>query len=74
MVNTPREAIRASYGAELLSDEETWLSLLEARNLSSHTYNDEVARRVYAIIRESYDEIRAAARRLAERLGSDNES
>lgn len=67
-VNSPRMTIRAAYSAGLLSAEETWLALLEARNLSSHTYNDEIARTVYATIRTAFAEIQSAGTRIAERL------
>lgn len=49
-VVTPREAIRAAYQASLVSDEDTWLTMIEYRNLTSHTYNEERAAQVYATL------------------------
>ena len=69
-VNTPRAAIRAAFAARLLANEQTWLNLLEARNLSSHTYNDEVAQRVYATISESFAEIESVPSRITTRMAS----
>lgn len=46
-VNSPREAIRTAAQLELVDDPENWLSFLEARNLTTHTYNQEIAKNVY---------------------------
>lgn len=48
---TPREVLREATRAGWLTDEDTWLDMLEDRNLSSHTYSEESAREIYGRIR-----------------------
>ncbi len=38
-----RSAVREAFRRELLVDGELWMDMIEKRNLSSHTYNKEVA-------------------------------
>lgn len=38
-----RSAVREAFRRELLDDGELWMDMIEKRNLSSHTYNREVA-------------------------------
>lgn len=65
--NTPREAIRQAFVAELIEDEAAWLSLLEARNLTTHVYDEATARRIFDEVRERQYVLDAAYRRLLER-------
>ncbi|MEZ4743658.1 MAG: nucleotidyltransferase substrate binding protein [Bdellovibrionota bacterium] len=44
----PKTIIREMAQASLIDDPNLWFQFLEARNLSSHTYNEELAERVYA--------------------------
>jgi nucleotidyltransferase substrate binding protein (TIGR01987 family) len=45
---SPRDAIKAAYGFAWINDEALWLDILKDRNLSSHTYREDIARDVYA--------------------------
>lgn len=38
---TPRVVIKQAFAAKILDDGQTWLKMLEERNLLSHTYNQE---------------------------------
>ena len=38
-----RGAVREAFRRELLDDGELWMDMIEKRNLSSHTYNKELA-------------------------------
>ena len=40
---------------EWIEDEEKWLRLLEARNLTSHTYDQETAMEVYETVKEYFE-------------------
>jgi nucleotidyltransferase substrate binding protein (TIGR01987 family) len=51
LVNNPRDAIRTAAQLELISDPETWLKALDARNLTSHTYDVNIADKVYPQIK-----------------------
>lgn len=38
-----RDAVRAAFRNGLIEDGEAWMKMIEARNLTSHTYNSETA-------------------------------
>lgn len=48
--NSPKSAFKAAFQTGLLDEEETGtaLKMTDERNMTSHTYIEEVARRVYA--------------------------
>lgn len=50
----PREAIKTAFETELIVEGHKWLEALKNRNLTSHTYDEEAADRVVALIRNSY--------------------
>src|SRR3990172_8269817 len=39
----PRDILRAAYKGKLVLNEQVWLSMAKDRNLTSHTYNEELA-------------------------------
>ena len=41
-----RDAIRSAFKNGLLADGETWMEMIKARNLSSHTYQQDLAQRI----------------------------
>ena len=41
-----RDAIRTAFKNGLLEDGETWMEMIKARNLSSHTYQQDLAQRI----------------------------
>ena len=43
----PKQVIREMAQSGLISEVDPWFSALEARNLSSHTYDQELAEKVY---------------------------
>ena len=46
-----KDATRAAFKVELISDGEQWMAMILSRNASSHTYNEQVAGQlVHAII------------------------
>ncbi len=62
----PLDILRQAYAAGWLDDEEQWLSMMRDRNLTSHTYNQDLAReicgriKVYGpALRRAYDSLRA---------------
>jgi len=48
-----RSCIKLAYRLGWIKDEKVWLNLLEARNLTSHTYDYEIAMRVYQTVKEN---------------------
>lgn len=49
-----RSAVREAFSRDLLVDGELWMDMIEKRNLSSHTYNKEVAEALVNAIVGSY--------------------
>ena len=41
-----RDASRSAFKNELITDGEAWMDMIKARNLTSHTYNQEVAENI----------------------------
>ena len=52
---SPRGCLKLAYKMEWIEDEEKWLRLLEARNLTSHTYDQETAMEVYETVKEYFE-------------------
>jgi nucleotidyltransferase substrate binding protein (TIGR01987 family) len=48
--NTPREVLKKSYMAQIIEDEKEWLRMMDDRNLTSHTYQETVAREIFGRI------------------------
>jgi nucleotidyltransferase substrate binding protein (TIGR01987 family) len=61
-----RSTVREAFKRGLIANGEAWMDMIEKRNLSSHTYNLEVAAQLVAAIRNSYHpEFLALSDRLA---------
>lgn len=64
---TPREAIAEAFRANWIDDESLWLSMLKDRNATSHVYNEEMAKAIYARILQYAPVLRAAWQTLSQR-------
>ncbi len=53
-VKTPRESIKLALQIDLIKDGEVWLEVLGNRNLTSHTYSEELANDMVLQIRVNY--------------------
>ena len=53
-VNSPRETIKQSYQIEIIDQGHVWMNALLDRNLTTHTYNDEIAEKMLKDISEQY--------------------
>ena len=53
----PKEIIREMAQNNLVSDVKLWLEAIDMRNLSSHTYNEELAEKVYSFAVEFIPEL-----------------
>lgn len=51
-INSPCEAIKSGFKLGWIKHPDRWFEVLEARNQTSHIYNDKVAREVYAVARK----------------------
>ncbi len=50
-VSSPRASIREGWKQGLVQEAEAWLDMLEKRNLSAHTYNEQTAQVIYAAVK-----------------------
>jgi nucleotidyltransferase substrate binding protein (TIGR01987 family) len=49
-----RSTVREAFKRGLIADGEAWMDMIEKRNLTSHTYNLELAAQMVSAIRDSY--------------------
>ncbi len=45
---SPRDCFREAFSYGLLTEEDVWVLMVQDRNLSVHTYNEELANQLYA--------------------------
>jgi nucleotidyltransferase substrate binding protein (TIGR01987 family) len=50
----PRDVIKEAFRYELIADGDTWMDMLEKRNLLTHTYDDASVAKALSLIREKY--------------------
>lgn len=43
----PRESVREAFRREMIDDDPLWMKMFDIRNDTTHTYNEELAERVY---------------------------
>ena len=55
-----RDSTRAAFAAELISDGEAWMDMILSRNLSSHTYNLDIATSLVSKIAVKYSHLLTA--------------
>ncbi|MBB3907728.1 nucleotidyltransferase substrate binding protein (TIGR01987 family) [Anoxybacillus rupiensis] len=53
-VTSPRKTIKEAFKEGLIQDGETWIQMLEDRNRTSHTYDEQIAMEIYEHIRQRY--------------------
>lgn len=54
---SPRGVVKEAYKQKLIDDGEVWLDILEDRNLTSHTYDENTANRIKDNIINNYADI-----------------
>ena len=54
---SPKESLQAAYQLGWIQDEAAWLGMLKDRNLTSHTYHDALAAKIFANIRANFPEM-----------------
>ncbi len=53
-VSLPKAILQQAYTARLIDDEKVWLDMLKDRNLTAHTYEQELADVIYSHIKGYY--------------------
>ena len=48
LVNSPKEAFREAFRQGLIEYEENWLTMVDLRNQTVHTYNQDLADKIYS--------------------------
>ena len=64
--SAPKQVVREMYQAGLVDDVELWLQSIDQRNLSSHTYNEQLARQVYQFANKFVVHAKTLVQRLEE--------
>lgn len=49
-----KDATREAFKQGLIGNGETWMNMIESRNQTSHTYNEDVAKAIVKAIRDAY--------------------
>lgn len=49
-----KNVARKAFEVGLVSDGQVWLDMIKSRNLSSHTYNEEITRKIITSITDAY--------------------
>lgn len=73
--NSPKSCFRDAFRMKLLSEEEaiTALEMTDDRNLTSHTYHEELAEEIYGKIGGYYNLMENIYKRINERIISEND-
>lgn len=49
-----KDATREAFNLDIISERDVWMNMIESRNQTSQTYNEEVAKEIVKNIREFY--------------------
>lgn len=49
-----KDTTREAFKSGLIEDGDAWMEMIKSRNLTSHTYNQDIAKEIVAAIRERY--------------------
>jgi len=63
---SPKSCLKEAFSIGLIDDEDEWLSILEDRNLSVHTYNEELAEEIYSRLKNHLKAMKDLAKKLKE--------
>ncbi|MFR4333787.1 MAG: HI0074 family nucleotidyltransferase substrate-binding subunit, partial [Ruminococcus sp.] len=53
-LNSPKATMRKAFSYGLIDDEQAWIVLLNARNQTSHLYDDATAQEIYSQIESEF--------------------
>ncbi len=71
-VASPRAAFRTALKMGLIQDDPAWLSMIDDRNLSSHTYDLDLAESLYDRLPQHASALNGLLQNLASRLGAED--
>lgn len=70
VTHSPRETLQNAYSFNWIDNEKLWLRMMDDRNLTSHTYREEIAIQIYENIKEYYPEMMRCYQLLSEKVNS----
>lgn len=53
-IHGSRDATRAAFKLDIIPDGETWMDMIKDRNQTSHTYNEDTAKRIVSNIQQRF--------------------
>jgi len=53
-VKSPRDSIKTAFSISIIQQGDLWIEALMDRNLTTHTYDEEIAKEIYHKIKSSY--------------------
>ncbi len=53
-IGSPKSAFSFAYQSGLIEDENIWLDLLNDRNMTTHSYHEIIAQKIFSNIKEKY--------------------
>jgi len=66
-MNCSKDATREAFKLDLIQEGEIWMDMIESRNQTSHTYNEETTKKISkAILDDHYDEFVKLQKKLEE--------
>ena len=70
-VNNPRAVFKEAFAIGIIVNGESWISMIDDRNLTSHTYNEDMAMEIYQRVSKVYfAQFMMVLERLAGELGA----
>jgi len=71
-LNFPKEILSKAYMSGLIDNELAWLSMIDARNATSHTYDEHAADEVFESIQKNIITLRNTYDNLSNKFGKNN--
>ena len=56
-INSPKNVLKTAFADGILNDEQGWLDILDARNITSHVYDEATAQKIFDNIRGTYADL-----------------
>ena len=68
LCRSPRSCIKEAFSIGLIKDEYNWLDILDDRNLSVHTYDEELAEQLYSRLKSHHKAMKSLLEEIKEKL------
>lgn len=68
LCSSPKNCLQEAFQRNIIVDEDGWLSLLEARNLTVHVYDEKMSQKIYDIVVKKHILIEQLIKKLSDHL------